>query len=159
MAQFEQIFQYDVAPLTELDAADRALCEAAVAATALAYAPYSGFHVGAAARLVGAEVLVRAANLENAAFPQCLCAEASLLATVHSQYAGRIIEAIAIAVRQQGFAPPVAAPCGSCRQQLFEAQARQAGAAIRLLLVGPRDEIYTFARVSDLLPFGFTLQV
>ena len=72
-------FSYEETALADLDPERAAVCAAARAATALAYAPYSRFEVGCAAQVEGEADLVRAANLENAAYPQCICAEASLL--------------------------------------------------------------------------------
>ena len=62
--------------LHELSPADRALIEEAVKATERAYAPYSHFHVGAAARLKSGRVLT-GSNSESEVFPAGLCAERS----------------------------------------------------------------------------------
>jgi len=131
------------------------LCLSAKQATALAYAPYSNFHVGAAARLSSGK-LIQGANMENAAYPQCLCAEAVLLGSLHSQYPEQRIEAIGIAVQSDQKLTGVAAPCGSCRQQLFEAENRQ-GAPIKLYLLDQLGNVYVFENMKALLPFGFTL--
>ncbi len=136
-------------------ASAKQLTQAARDATQLSYAPYSKFAVGAAARLADGAI-VKAANLENAAYPQCLCAEATLLSTLHTQYGGKRIEAIAVAVNSPKVRQEAAAPCGSCRQQLFEAERRQQH-AIELWLVKPGGGALVFASVTDLLPFGFVL--
>ncbi len=94
----------------EVTAADAELLAAANSATDLAYAPYSRFRVGAAGLLAGGRI-VRAANLENAAYPQCLCAEANLLGTLHSQYPGEVLLTMAIAVSSEVERSEVAAPC------------------------------------------------
>lgn len=143
----------------DLDAATRSLHDAARAATRGAYAPYSRFRVGAAAELESGE-LVSAANLENAAYPQCLCAEAALLGTLHSQHAAHRVRRLAIAVDAPTPRNEVAAPCGSCRQQLVELERRQGSpVALHLLRGGPQDGAVAFAAVADLLPFGFALEV
>ncbi len=131
------------------------LCLSAKQATSLSYAPYSNFHVGASARLASGKI-IQGANMENAAYPQCLCAEAVLLGSLHSQYPGQRIEAIGIAVTTDHVLKGVAAPCGSCRQQLFEAENRQ-GAPIKLYLMGAEGDVYEFADMKSLLPFGFVL--
>ena len=82
----------------ELSAPDRELCEAAVAATSRAYAPYSHFSVGAAIRLEGG-VIVTGANQENVAFPSGTCAERSACFYAHAAYPDLKFEAIAIAAR------------------------------------------------------------
>ena len=58
----------------ELSEADFRLIEAAKAATETSYAPYSHFHVGAAAQLENGEI-VSGSNQENAATPNGICAE------------------------------------------------------------------------------------
>ena len=149
-------FAYEQTTLAALPAAAATLCRAARAATALAYAPYSRFRVGCAAEVEGVGAPVPAANLENAAYPQCLCAEAALLGRLHGQYPGRVIRAIAIAVDGEGASAEGAGPCGSCRQQLFEAEARQGGLPIALYLVGGGDGVRVIERCGDLLPLGFS---
>lgn len=132
-----------------------ALCLSAKQATTLSYAPYSKFFVGAAARIASGEVIL-GANMENAAYPQCLCAEAVLLGSLHSQYPKQRIEAIGIAVSSDTKQEEVAAPCGSCRQQLFEAENRQ-GSPIKLYLLADNGDVYEFENMKSLLPFGFSL--
>ncbi len=143
--------------LAELSDEERALCAAARAAIELSYAPYSRFRVGCAAHLEGVAELVLAANLENAAYPQCLCAEAVLLGRVHAQYPGVVMKALAIAVDGVGAQEDGAGPCGSCRQQLFEAERRQDGAPVRLYLVGAGENVRILESCGALLPLGFTL--
>src|ERR1051326_2417346 len=105
-----------------LDERDRQLCEAALRAFANAYAPYSGFAVGAAVRTKSGATYT-GANLENAAYGVTMCAEVSAITAANS--AGDYeIEAIAIAGYK--FMPPashaaVCTPCGRCRQLIFEA--------------------------------------
>ena len=95
-------------------AALQALVAAARAARSQAYAPYSRFAVGAALR----DELGRVhsgANIENAAYPEGLCAEAAALA--HLVLAGgRRITAVAVVAE----APEPVTPCGGCRQKLRE---------------------------------------
>ena len=146
---------YHELALSELPAAHRELCTSARAATSLAYAPYSRFRVGCAAKLQGVNELVTAANLENAAYPQCICAEAGLLAQIQHRYPGAVIRQIAIAVEGEGATADGAGPCGSCRQQLFEAESRQGGQAIELTLVGNAGRVRVLERCGDLLPLGF----
>ena len=141
--------------LADVPADISALCLSAKQATKLAYAPYSNFFVGAAARLVSGDV-IQGANMENAAYPQCLCAEAVLLGSLHSQFPKQVIEAIGIAVTTEHEQKGVAAPCGSCRQQLFEAENRQ-GSPIKLYLLDQQGDVYEFADMKSLLPFGFVL--
>ncbi|GAN53833.1 cytidine deaminase [Tanticharoenia sakaeratensis NBRC 103193] len=78
-----------------------------------AYAPYSRFQVGAALICDG-QVHV-GCNVENAAYPQGNCAEASAIAAMVAS-GGRRIDAIAIA----GPGQVACTPCGGCRQRLRE---------------------------------------
>ena len=93
-----------------LDAADRELYEAATEVASRAYAPYSGFHVGAVVRTRDGRVFP-GVNVENAAYPLGICAEkAALSAAVTAGCTAGDFETIAI----------TASPCGGCRQWLHE---------------------------------------
>ena len=92
----------------------RSLTEAALEARENAYAPYSRYRVGAAL-LSSAGVIYRGANVENASYGLCLCAERSAVAAAVVDGAQ---EFVAIVVATRG--PVAAAPCGMCRQVLVE---------------------------------------
>lgn len=78
-----------------------------------AYAPYSGFHVGAAVLADGR--IYRGANVENASYPLSVCAERNAVAAAVA--AGRRrIEAVAVVAGDEEPTPP----CGGCRQVLHE---------------------------------------
>ena len=66
-----QLQYQEFASVDALAAADRELMQAAIRATASAYAPYSHFHVGAALRLKDGSIVL-GSNLENAAYPSGL---------------------------------------------------------------------------------------
>jgi cytidine deaminase len=86
------------------------LYERAVAAAEHAYAPYSKYFVGAAVRMRDGRVF-EGVNVENAAYPLGICAERTAIARAVSEgYKPGDFEAIAI----------TAAPCGGCRQWLWE---------------------------------------
>ena len=91
-----------------------ALVEAARAVMERAHAPYSRYRVGAALRAEDGSIHV-GANVENAAYPQGQCAEASAIGALIAAGRSRITEA---AVISDGDAPCV--PCGGCRQRLRE---------------------------------------
>ena len=96
------------------DAQMQALVAAARAARAQAYAPYSRFQVGAA--LLDEHGRVHAGcNVENAAYPQGQCAEATAIGHLILAGGTRILAAAVVGVAEQ----PVT-PCGGCRQRLRE---------------------------------------
>jgi cytidine deaminase len=96
------------------DATEKRLLAAARAVRAHAYAPYSQFAVGAA--LLDEQGRIHAGcNVENAAYPQSLCAEAAALAQLVSAGGQRVLAAAVVAQADQ----PVT-PCGGCRQKLHE---------------------------------------
>lgn len=126
------------------DAALDRLFAAAGAARANAYAPYSGFAVGAA--LVDEAGRVHAgANVENAAFPQSQCAEASALGVMVAA-GGRSVRAVLVV----GGGPEPCVPCGGCRQRLAEF----ASPDTPVLIAGP-DGVRARFTLRDLLPSAF----
>ena len=91
-----------------------ALVSLALAARAKAHAPYSRFAVGAALRTADG-ALHAGCNVENAAYPEGMCAEAGAIAAMVLA-GGRLIAEIVVA----GAGPAPCAPCGGCRQKLRE---------------------------------------
>ena len=90
------------------------LIEAAAAARGNAHAPYSGFAVGAA--VLDEEGRIHTGcNVENAAYPEGICAETAAIAAMVASGARRIT---AVAVVADGAAP--CTPCGGCRQRIRE---------------------------------------
>jgi homotetrameric cytidine deaminase len=118
----------------------KALLEAARAVMRNAYVPYSHFPVGAALRGAGGGIHA-AANVENAAYPQGQCAEASAIGAMVA--AGETkIAAIAVVAENLDVCPP----CGGCRQRLSE-------------FAGPDTPVYLGDTVTttlgELLPLSF----
>ncbi len=135
----------------QMPEADHQLVEAAVKATTRAYAPYSNFHVGAAARLRSGQLLT-GSNSESEVFPAGLCAERSLLFYAQANYADDPIEAIAIASDPS---ERECYPCGQCRQVLVDVERRQQQ-AIRVIMYGGGSA--SVVRSTELLlPFTFIL--
>jgi homotetrameric cytidine deaminase len=97
-----------------LAAADPELLRLAREAAGRAYAPYSGFPVGAAVRTDDGRRYA-GANVENAAYPQGQCAEASALGAMVAGGGGRVVEVVVAAPSEAE-----CAPCGGCRQRLRE---------------------------------------
>jgi cytidine deaminase len=95
------------------------LVDAATRARANAHAPYSGFSVGAAVRDELGRIHI-GCNVENASYPEGICAETAAVAAMVAA-GGRRIDAVAIVA--EGAAP--CTPCGGCRQRLREFAAPQ----------------------------------
>jgi len=147
-------FSYKVyADKLGLPAGDQALIDASAVACTQAYAPYSGFKVGAAIRTLDNDV-VAGSNQENGAFPIGQCAERVALYLMVHTIGRKPIDTIAIVVDNKDQLTP-ASPCGSCRQILNEYRSFQ-DTPIRLLLTLSRGgEVYEINDVKDLLPFAF----
>jgi len=139
----------------ELSNEDRDLLVEAQNAAGNAYAPYSNFFVGAAAKLSNGKI-VTGANQENASFPVGMCAERVLLSAVSSFFPGIAIDTIAISYQSKTVISdhPIS-PCGMCRQALQEFEERMEK-PIRLILAGHEGRVYIIRSVSYLLPLAFT---
>ncbi len=138
----------------ELDAmpeADKKLIIEAQNATRKAHAPYSHFHVGAAARLRSGLIL-HGSNFESEVYPAGLCAERTLLFYAEANYADDPIEAMAIASVPSD---REVYPCGQCRQVLVDVERRQ-GSPIRVIMSG-NGTSSVVSTAADLLPFTFKL--
>ncbi len=123
---------------------DSDIVAAARAAMKNAYAPYSRFKVGAAVRGESGR-LYAGCNVENAAYPEGWCAEASAIAAMVMAGETRIVEA---AVMGAGEAP--CTPCGGCRQKLHEF----AGGELPIHVCGPEGLRQTVS-LGELLPLAF----
>jgi cytidine deaminase len=91
------------------------LLDAARAVMTRAYAPYSRYPVGAAARVDDGRVVV-GCNVENAAYGVTLCAECGLVSSLHATGGGRLTHFVCVDGRGE-----LLMPCGRCRQLLNEA--------------------------------------
>lgn len=120
------------------------LMAAAQNALERAYAPYSRHRVGAAVRGESGHVYA-GCNVENAAYPQGLCAEAAAIAAMVLAGETRLMEALVI-----GETDELCSPCGGCRQRLWEFGA----AETPVHMCGPEGLRQT-ATLGLLLPLAF----
>ncbi len=120
------------------------LVAAARAAWRRAYAPYSQYRVGACLEASDGTRFA-GANVENAAFPAGLCAEAAALGALVSAGHRQVVAAAVAA--EAGFCPP----CGTCRQRLAEF----AAAETPIHLVDAAGTVTSY-RLDVLLPLAFT---
>ena len=145
--------QISIFTFEELESAKQILLNKAKEQVFKAYAPYSGFHVGAAVELENGEVFA-GNNQENAAYPSGLCAERVAMFYANAQYPDVPVKTIAIAAYHNGnFLQQPVTPCGSCRQVLLESEMRFEK-DINILLYGT-DEVYQIQNVRQLLPLCF----
>ena len=122
---------------------DRELVDLAFAMLGRAYAPYSGFPVGAALECADGTVHT-GCNVENAAYGSSICAERTALVKAVSE-GRRDFVRIAIAGRGQDYCWP----CGACRQMLYEF-------APRLKVLAAREDgKYFVCSLGELMPHGF----
>ena len=139
----------------ELQPDDADLLRQARAITKNAYAPYSHFRVGTAARLANGQILT-GSNQENASFPAGLCAERVLLAAAASLYPKMPIDTLAVSYyNEQGPSDRPISPCGICRQSLQEFE-HSTGRPVRLVMGGQEGKVYIIPQASLLLPLAFT---
>jgi cytidine deaminase len=132
-------------PLSDQDREQ--LCQLAIAAMSQAYAPYSGYQVGAAA-LMDSGRTYAGCNVENASYGLTICAERVAVANAVS-YGERKLRAVAIATRDAG------SPCGACRQVLSEF----AEGSLEVFLVNAAGQLVARLTLDELLPHRFSLKM
>lgn len=126
------------------DPAWNALIDAARAALANAYAPYSSYAVGAALAC-GDGSVVAGCNVENASYGGTICAERGAISAAIAS-GRRIFDACVVMTR----APDPAYPCGICRQSLNEFAPR-----LPILLVSQTTGARRLVRLDEILPGAF----
>ena len=115
-----------------------------------AYAPYSGFHVGAALLCADGAVYT-GVNIENASYGATVCAERTAL--FHAVKDGRRdFSMLAVAAADAEGKETPAPPCGVCRQTLSEF----CGGNF-IIVYGTRDDLRTVT-LGELLPYAFALE-
>ncbi len=126
------------------DAERGALLAAASAAMARAHAPYSKFHVGAA--VLDAQGRIHAGcNVENAAYPQGVCAEAGALSAMVLAGASTLRAVLVV-----GLGDALVTPCGGCRQKIREFAAPQTP-----ILIADPQHVRAIFTLEQLLPHSF----
>ena len=113
-----------------------------------AYAVYSNFHVGACIVLKNGEYII-GANVENASYGLCNCAERSALFTAYSR-GYRKDDILELVVATETKVP--SSPCGACRQVICELMNQDA----IVTMINPELKGTISLKVSDLLPYQFT---
>ncbi len=129
---------------TGSSAPDPELLALAREAAGHAYAPYSNFPVGAAVRTADGRRYA-GANVENAAYPQGQCAEASALGAMVAGGGGRVVEVVVAAPSEAE-----CAPCGGCRQRLREFADQDAP-----IHLADMERVRRTTSLAELLPLSF----
>ena len=127
---------------------DTELFQKALQAADCAYAPYSGYKVGAALLCRDGSV-VCGANIENAAYGPSNCAERTAIFTAVFE-GKREFEAIAVVGGKDGVARDFFPPCGVCRQVMLEFCGPDF-----MIYMGKQDGTYQAVRLADFMPYGF----
>lgn len=145
--------KFSIYQFNELEISQQQLINKAKEQVTKAYAPYSGFHVGAAVELENGEIFA-GSNQENSAYPSGLCAERVAMFYANAQFPDVAVKTLAIAAftNDKFLADPIT-PCGSCRQVLLETEMRFEK-NITILLYGT-EHIYLIENVKQLLPLCF----
>ena len=122
----------------------KALIDLAVAAREAAYAPYSNHPVGAALTTVNGEVF-SGCNVENAAYPEGVCAEAGAISAMILAGEKKIREIVISAPGEH-----LCTPCGGCRQKIREFATNET----KIHVVTKAGKVNSF-HFADLLPESF----
>jgi cytidine deaminase len=140
--------------INELSDVDKNLMQAAIKASRNAYAPYSGFSVGAAL-LMEDDSIITGNNQENAAYPSGMCAERVAIWKAVSSYPNKKVKKIAItAVSSNKKLDKPVGPCGACRQTLLEYEVNQKE-VMEILFMGEIGNVVKANSIASLLPFSF----
>lgn len=148
------ISEIEILSPEELDHIEQGLISRAQTVAKQAYAPYSGFLVGAAVLLENGEVL-QSSNQENVSFPAGVCAERLVLGYAGANYPDHAPVMIAVVAKRAGEdAWAQVSPCGMCRQSINEVENRFKK-PITVLILGPDGMVRRVHGISHLLPYKF----
>ena len=139
-----------------LSLSNQHLLDAAEEALELAYNPYSGFFVGAAV-LTSEGQVITGSNVENVAYGPTICAERSALMRANAEGHGDKCDSVAIVARN-GEIPTtvVTAPCGVCRQVIYEfANRSTVYEEFKIILATTNFEEVIVTTIGKLLPLAF----
>lgn len=138
----------------ELSAVEQQLIDQAKEISKKAYAPYSGFHVGAAVLLENGAIL-QSSNQENVSFPTGVCAERLLLGYAGANFPDSAPTMLAIVAQRAGEDIWAGvSPCGICRQTINEVENRF-DQPITLLILCSDETVMRIRGIANLLPLKF----
>lgn len=143
----------------ELTLLQRTALDAASEAVESAYDPYSRFKVGAAlvARAESSSGLFRivtGSNVGNASYGLTICAERSAIVRANAR-CWRTFDCLAVTARSEDFdTTRITAPCGACRQMIYELS-QIAGRDLEIVLATTKREKIVITSIRELLPLPF----
>ncbi len=138
----------------ELSTSEKELLDKAIEARDSAYAPYSGFNVGASVLMDNRDVFF-GNNQENAAYPSGICAERVAIWSAMASLPNGKIKKIFISARSvKTLVDRPVAPCGACRQAIAEYETKQLE-DIEIFFTGEVGQIVKAYSIKDLLPWMF----
>ena len=127
----------------------KGLLEKAVAAQKNAYAPYSGYKVGAAVLSESGNIYA-SCNVENVSFPCGTCGEAGAIAAMIAAGERKIVALLVVAAGEKTSGEELVRPCGACLQRIAEFADKDT--PVYLADIGGIKEEY---HLRELLPQGF----
>ncbi|MBQ7444643.1 MAG: phosphopentomutase [Clostridia bacterium] len=123
--------------------------KAAIAASDMAYVPYSKFHVGAAL-ITASGKLYSGCNIENASYPVTNCAERTALFKAVSE-GEKEFKLLAVYGHKEGCPADLCPPCGACRQALSEF----CESSMPVIIVRDEND-FVRTTIGELLPYSFS---
>ncbi len=132
---------------------EKKLLDEAEGAMRNSYNPYSNFSVGAAL-LTQNNKIITGANVENAAYGSTICAERAAILRANAM-GYKKYEAMAIIAKGQNFdIKKPAAPCGNCRQMLYESS-EISDKDLRIIMSTTKKDKIIISSINELLPLAF----
>ncbi|MFW6030436.1 MAG: cytidine deaminase [Halanaerobiales bacterium] len=137
----------------DLDKAQRRVIDEASEVMETAYSPYSKFYVGAAIISQNGDIIT-GSNVENAAYGSTICAERAAILRANAMGI-RNFDKVGIIARGEDFnTTEVTAPCGSCRQMLYES-AQISGKNLEIIMATTKKDKIITSTIEELLPLAF----
>lgn len=126
---------------------EKQLVDIAIKAQQLSYTPYSHFAVGAAILCKDGEVF-KGANIENASYPLCMCAERNAIynAMLHGKKKDDFVMIAIVANSDEA-----CSPCGACRQVMSELLPKEC----KVIMANTSNKIH-ITTLEELLPYAFS---
>jgi len=139
--------------LDKLNKIERKLIDTAISMRQFAYAPYSGYRVGAALLDANSQIHT-GCNIESADYT--LTSHAEMVA-IDSMVKSGCLEAQRIAVAARGIGNQPAMPCGLCRQKISEFD-KTGNSTIIIINLDDNDKVVNISslKLSELLPYSFS---